>query len=722
MNDAMGGLLGGVLKIFRALWEWVKDLGAILRLCRFSVIMLMAGLIFLLWAPQGQDVLRGLAEWQNEMLRAMVKLILFFVALVLWATNAWYWARVMLRFSYDDPETANFAREGRRKFLRKHLPRLLGLCAFLAVAAAFFKASMAYGAGDSLNIGRTLDILGYVCLALGVVFYLLTILRRKVSSVLHSRLMEMPFAKRTVIRSAVSVLKVDTGEKDYSAGLHSVREIETNSRLLLSASLLLSLVLFLLFLFWPTSAAFFGAATIVLLAASSWIPFGSTLVHFSNLIRLPILTFLFLAILLFSFWNDNHAIRTLSSEAGISERPTVKEHFSGWLSQRLDRWTGEAPQPVFIVAAEGGGIRAAYWTGIVLAALQDSNPAFADHVYAISGVSGGSLGGAVFDALLREERDGGDLQCGEDNSAGPMQRCAHAVLSTDFLAPTVAYMLYPDLIQRILPVAVPPFDRARALEKSWEKGWEKQLHNRRFNESFHSLWHQGGEQIPALFLNSTWVETGKRVILSNLKIDGETFTDAKDFFDITGVEVPLSSAVHNSARFTYVSPAGTVQSSDGKSWGHLVDGGYFENSGAATAYEVLAAMKQSVGYNQWSRILPVVIMISNNPNLPKNEDPEPRKFFNELLSPVATLLNTRNARGSYSREALRSLVEKKNMNNGLYLSFALRDGQGPLPLSWVLSDVAKQAMQNQLGDYLKTLNDPLDVGALRLAAKKSPRF
>ena len=58
--------------------------------------------------------------------------------------------------------------------------------------------------------------------------------------------------------------------------------------------------------------------------------------------------------------------------------------------------------PLYIVATEGGGIRAAYWTAAVLGEIQDKNPNFAAHLFAISGVSGGSLGAAVFEALLAE--------------------------------------------------------------------------------------------------------------------------------------------------------------------------------------------------------------------------------------------------------------------------------------------------------------------------------
>ena len=51
--------------------------------------------------------------------------------------------------------------------------------------------------------------------------------------------------------------------------------------------------------------------------------------------------------------------------------------------------------------------------------------------------------------------------------------------------------------------------------------------------------------------------------------------------------MPASTAAHNSARFTYVSPAGKLVSSrKGQNRGYVIDGGYFENYGALTALEL----------------------------------------------------------------------------------------------------------------------------------------
>ena len=57
--------------------------------------------------------------------------------------------------------------------------------------------------------------------------------------------------------------------------------------------------------------------------------------------------------------------------------------------------------PVFVVSAQGGGLYAAYNTATFLARLIDLCPGFRRHLFAISSVSGGSVGAAVFASALR---------------------------------------------------------------------------------------------------------------------------------------------------------------------------------------------------------------------------------------------------------------------------------------------------------------------------------
>ena len=69
-----------------------------------------------------------------------------------------------------------------------------------------------------------------------------------------------------------------------------------------------------------------------------------------------------------------------------------------------------------------------------------------------------------------------------------------------------------------------------------------------------------------------------------------------------------------SARYTSVSPAGTLVR-DGKTHGRVVDGGYFENSGATATLAILQLVDElrDNGDKRWERVDPYVIHISNDP-------------------------------------------------------------------------------------------------------------
>ncbi len=82
-------------------------------------------------------------------------------------------------------------------------------------------------------------------------------------------------------------------------------------------------------------------------------------------------------------------------------------------------------------------------------------------------------------------------------------------------------------------------------------------------------------------------------------------------------DVRASTAAHNSARFTYVSPAGDLQRRNGA----LIDGGYFENFGALTALELAHAAARAVNGelpDEPPKVKLVILMISSDPDLDKN--------------------------------------------------------------------------------------------------------
>ena len=244
------------------------------------------------------------------------------------------------------------------------------------------------------------------------------------------------------------------------------------------------------------------------------------------------------------------------------------------------------------------------------------------------------------------------------------------ILGVDFLSPAVAAMLYPDFLQRFIPFPIPYFDRGSWLEKAWEKAWRETAAKEggkatnRLAEPFLDLWQKKSvAYVPALFLNGTSVEVGNRLIASNLLIDNN-FLDAED---ATGkllpekhhderrhpqIDMPLSTTAHNSARFTYVSPAGRFDE-DGS---HVVDGGYFENSGAATALDMLREINRELCADKnhtLGVIVPKVIMISNDPlgiasgsrkisqaksTLREANQHKPGTFLEDALAPLYTFI------------------------------------------------------------------------------------
>jgi hypothetical protein len=260
-------------------------------------------------------------------------------------------------------------------------------------------------------------------------------------------------------------------------------------------------------------------------------------------------------------------------------------------------------------------------------------------------------------------------------------------------------MLFSDLFQQFVPHGFLN-DRAVALEQSFQAAWDACEDGARFEQPFTSLWADSPPHaVPPLFLNSTVVETGQRLIAAPVAITEPAFSSALDSYRTVGPEVPLSTAVHNSARFTYVSPAGTVrwQHDAGTAWLRLVDGGYFENSGAVTAAEVVRNVRAAT---EGSEVVPVVIHISNDPETSAPSDlRERRKWLNQAVAPVKALLNTRPARGFQAREDLSKRVPA-------HLHFRLcrepgesraEEGRQPLPLGWALSSLARAEMRRQLG-------------------------
>jgi hypothetical protein len=706
--------------------RFIRDLIYVLKISRFSFWMLLAG-VAMLMLDQGQDVLVKLGE------ESAVSGHWFYLAVTWWAVNTWYWARIMLDFRFpDEPDNPPVM-----IVLRDHIPRIMGTATFVFTAIAMWKAGAANDA-----VAKELSRLAWWGIFYGVLFYVFLRFRKPILYKLMASLERQrnPFAR--IILSVISLPEV-------GARYRTISNLPINTRIFLGFTVLTGLVAFFLGWFTPLTLGKLGAAVLFFLWTGTWIPVGSTVVYFANQTRTPVLILLLVLAVLFSPINDNHEIRHAKDSLNVSLRPTVDDAARAWRNAHLPGETKK--QPFIIVATAGGGIRASYWTATVLGAIQDARPQFGDHLFAVSGVSGGSVGAAVFRAVLQAQDlkrtqalcDLGQTPQGWQNlEKNPVTSCSQAVLGRDFLGPTVARMFYPDLVQRFLPlpqsVSLP--DRSEGLELAWEDSWEKTMQGAAnyMAGSLLSLYasqnEHGAGSWPALFLNGTWVQTGRRIVASNLNLvkrdpsvrteedkktcrgivrrrdDGSEACFENSAFIVThdllyelGRDLPLSSAAANSARFPYVSPAGTMRKLDTKRiFGRVVDGGYFENYGAQTAMEILeeaVAAMQTTNHGI-DDIQFVVIQISSDPSLPDPVDQfeeNPLKWAPEIRSPLRTFMATRGARGMVAVNALR---EKSEALKGRFYHLRMCP-QGDVkasqpPLGWALSHVAQETIQNYL--------------------------
>lgn len=309
----------------------------------------------------------------------------------------------------------------------------------------------------------------------------------------------------------------------------------------------------------------------------------------------------------------------------------------------------DCPKPI-ILAAAGGASRAGFFTGSVMGFLQDITDKydeefrpFRDQLFAISSVSGSSVGVAYYMALQEaspeqfktiqtfgRSSDDNWFRSGEQEerpTAGKWKDALQILMAGDFLTPAVAGAAFRDFSPSI---AFGASDSAANLELAWERRFEEVTEGTmkdnplaRPLSSFaagHSQW------LPITYFNGSSYATGRRVIASPvdpelpayppniaLTFDPyfEFYTDAYDFHDLinsqserfgarsTDVErrlkrdISLSTAASISARFPIISPHATVidASSAGRVLDRIVDGAYFENYGALTALDIFEALE-----------------------------------------------------------------------------------------------------------------------------------
>ena len=313
-----------------------------------------------------------------------------------------------------------------------------------------------------------------------------------------------------------------------------------------------------------------------------------------------------------------HAV-ALTRTAHPVERPSLTVAYGNWLSRSAgcssgtvervdsDGTTVEVPvRPLVLVAAEGGGIRAATWTVDVLSQLA-TTPCGANAVFLSSGVSGGSVGLATLHVTAQDGTDAGKAVQRLGGTAA-LSSALTGLLASDPLASTTGVRLPTGA-----PATGPWLDRAGLIESAW-KGVIPGM----------ATAYDATPTSPTglLVLNSNDIGTGCRVISSQVELKGSISSiDPGD--DLTLIpnctdtgRLPMTidlvqemtkncrlgmdwaTAALLSARFPFVTPAGRISRENTPCSTltdlQVVDGGYNEDSGLSTVSDLVAPLSRII--------------------------------------------------------------------------------------------------------------------------------
>ena len=273
---------------------------------------------------------------------------------------------------------------------------------------------------------------------------------------------------------------------------------------------------------------------------------------------------------------------------------------------------------------------------------------------------------------------------------------------------------------------------------------------------------------PILLLNATHQKTGRRIIQSHILVNKDVFADAYDAFDLFHSDTPMSTAVMDSARFLYISPPGLMpEGPGGYNRGYIIDGGYYENFGAQTALELEETVETILtAHHLREGVKIVVLQISSDPSMRRTSRPRliddgvscsvstaglhTRKnplvfedapfdfwtlssrgddegpglnFLNEVWSPLAGVMSTRELRGRAASEELATRMCSSRPGAFVHLAMCDPDRSYPPekhivpPLGWVLSSPSR----DQIRDILSVCSNTIEMDKLLDAMDPSER-
>lgn len=402
---------------------------------------------------------------------------------------------------------------------------------------------------------------------------------------------------------------------------------------------------------------------------------------------------------------------TQTIASGEAATPSFDDKFKHWLAARGLPGQPEAartkPYPIFVVAAQGGGIYAASLAMTFLSSLQDQCPNFARHVFGISAVSGGAIGASIFQGLAEDK---GNFAC-LDVPRNHLSTIAHGIAGDDHLS---SLLLSTPLDWLSKLTGLQTTERANALRHSFVTSYQRRAGSLKdgLTTGFDDHWSPNALTFkPALLLNTTSVETGERVAFapfSLLKVGAGTlssFSDISRTLLLTArtrdrlKQTTVIDAAVSSARFPGILPAwpllhnGLVTESGETRQLNFVDGGYADSSGASTASDVLERLRQIIETMELGKRVSLHLILLTDTDTTIDLARAQGNNFIDTWAPVTALMNVRQL--TARRAVAQAVAELRERNVGV-VTLEIDHRIFQLPLGWTLSPTSNLLIQRMV--------------------------
>ena len=365
----------------------------------------------------------------------------------------------------------------------------------------------------------------------------------------------------------------------------------------------------------------------------------------------------------------------------------------------LDTWkAGQASKkPVMVVLnASGGGLRAAYWTGLVMQRVDSAlGASFYPRVHFMAGSSGGAIGLAYYRALKQQHE-------------GLPGHAEIEHLSADLLNPVGFTWITSDLFFGSGYVTLNgreyPKDRGFAFETALDENTGGLL----AKDMAGLTKDEVSATIPRLMLMPTILNDGRQLLISPVGSSYLTASRGNAFGEranaiVDAVEarsllkshgfgtLRLLSALRTSATFPFVTPLANLPTDPPL---QLMDAGVRDNEGTMMVLRYLFAHRTWIRENVSAVIF--VSAIASRPPGPRVFYTPHRSYSRELTDPIVGVVRTF-SNLQYYHQATTEMFLNKQVGVPMYLvRFNLLESDEGASLSWHLTGKEKKEVRKAL--------------------------